>query len=323
MTEIWYSDPIPQAFAHYEREVRETLESVGVTAQPVPWTRPVEGLTGPVGKARMMLNAGLNVVSAKRSSHPVMQLWPSLGLLEARVWSSRCHRHSVVLHDPRSIRSQFGHGSWSERWARRANQRKAPTVIVLSEYAYEVTRQRLPDHRIEMALHPILNDQAGRTKSAKPSVVVAGQFKTERDLTLLAELGPALRAAGWTTQIVGRGWPEVSGWDVDARFVSEEDLDELLATAWALLLPYKNYFQSGVAVRALELGTLTVGPRSSFLEALQGPSSALLVGDRTSTSEYLTAFDRVASGNEDAEQSFANYSARVRESWSRLVERSL
>lgn len=189
-----------------------------------------------------------------------------------------------------------------------------------SEYAREVAAERLPHHHIDLALHPMLNEQSTLSKSPRPSVLVAGQYKTERDLELLSDLGPQLRAAGWRTHIVGRGWPEVNGWEVDARFVSEEEFDDILGKAWVLLMPYKNYFQSGIAIRALEQGTLTVGPRSSFLEALYGPSSGLIVDERNSLSEYVAAFSRVADGVERPDLAFSDYSDRMRSSWSRLLD---
>lgn len=117
MTDFWVSDPIPQALAHYDRELRETLASIGVAARPTPWTRPVEGMTGALGKARMLVNAVLNIVSARTARHPAIQVWPSFGMLEVRLWRSRKHRHTVVLHDPRPIRPQYGHGPRATRRA--------------------------------------------------------------------------------------------------------------------------------------------------------------------------------------------------------------
>ena len=40
-----------------------------------------------------------------------------------------------------------------------------------------------------------------------------------------------------------------------------------------MLIPYSHFYQSGVAVRALELGVPVIGPRHPFLIDLLGPDS--------------------------------------------------
>lgn len=321
MADLQFVNPIPSALAHYSRELTETVSGVGAGASLAEWVRPVEGMNGALGRAQMLSNALMNVASAKRSNFPIMQLWPSLGILEARLWSSRSQPRAIVLHDPVPISPRYGHGKWSEWWAKRANPSTSPLVVVHSEYALSMAEDRLPNHRVIYVLHPILSKQTRREKTAERSVIVAGQFKTERDLNLLAKLGPLLRSQGWTTRIVGRGWPKVSGWDVDARFVPEDELDDLLGSAWVLLLPYKNYFQSGIAIRALEQGTLTVGPRSSFLEALYGSSSTFMVDGDGTAEDYVAAISSVRSG-QAVGQVFDKYAGRVQISWRSFLDSS-
>ena len=165
--------------------------------------------------------------------------------------------------------------------------------MVLSRAALDVVRRELPAHPAVLTMHPILDEQRLTPKTSRPSVVVAGQYKPARDLELLAQLGPRLRDAGWTTTIVGRGWPPVPGWDVDDRFVPEDELDDLLGAAWALLLPYREYFQSGVAVRALENGTPTVGESTSFLDDLQPAHERLRVPVGACAEAWLEALSHV------------------------------
>lgn len=154
-------------------------------------------------------------------------------------------------------------------------------VIVHSDRALEVAQQQLPHHHISKVLHPVTSTDAahGNASDAAPLVLVAGQYKPERDLQLLARLGPELTRLGYDTRISGRGWPDVPGWTVDSRFLTETELEAELSAASVLLMPYRNYFQSGVALRALECGTLTVGRRSTFLTDLYGGRSDLLVDD--------------------------------------------
>jgi len=53
-------------------------------------------------------------------------------------------------------------------------------------------------------------------------------------------------------EIHGHGWERVPGWEVNSRWYSETDFDELIETSDAVIIPYTEYYQSGVAVRALE-----------------------------------------------------------------------
>ena len=81
---------------------------------------------------------------------------------------------------------------------------------------------------------------------------------------------PVLADAGFELRIRGRGWPQIAGWDVDSDFLPEETLKLEIESAAALLLPYSYYFQSGVAVRAIESSLPVVGRRHDFLEAMLG-----------------------------------------------------
>lgn len=316
MQHVLYHDPLPKVLAHYEDEFVETLAGAGMTAAAVPWARSVEGRVGATGKARMFRDAVLNLRDARRHNGPLIQLWPSLGLPEVRLWSSRAHQRYVVLHDPIPLDRQFGHSALARRWAAHSDQGSRPTVLVHSEAARAEAERLLPNHDVELVLHPILAEQRRTKKTTDPTVLVAGQFKAARNLALLEELGPRLSGAGWVGRIVGRGWPKVPGWQVDAGFVPEDDLDELLGSAWVLLLPYRTYFQSGVAVRALENGTPTLGEGTDFLRQL-GASDRMLVPPDAPAQAYLERLEALPSGDNAA--AFADYVRRAQASWSELL----
>jgi hypothetical protein len=59
--------------------------------------------------------------------------------------------------------------------------------------------------------------------------------------------------------------------------VSESELDELIQSSDAIVIPYKRFYQSGIAIRALELGTPIVGRADTSLSGIYGKSSKLLV----------------------------------------------
>jgi hypothetical protein len=111
-------------------------------------------------------------------------------------------------------------------------------------------------------------------------VLVCGQYKPARDLHLLEQLAGPLRDRGLRPVIRGRGWPAVDGWEVHEGFLSEPALDAALAGSAVVLIPYAHFFQSGIAIRALELGVPVAGPRHPFLADLLGDGwPGLVAGD--------------------------------------------
>ena len=316
MIDLLFCDPIPVVQHHYERELQDVFASAGGSATLAPWSRPVEGMSGALGRARMLANAVHNIRHQRAERRPVMQSWPSLGLLEARLWSSPNGPRYVMLHDPSPLRKQYGHSERSQRWAAAAPEAHRPTILVSNPHAFRIARRALPRHRIEHVLHPILASGRRVKKTARPSILVAGQFKPVRNLDLLAALGPRLRSRGWDTTIVGRGWPDVPGWTVQNRFVEEHELDDLLGSAWVHLLTYRQYFQSGVTVRALEMGTPTVGEDTDFLKDLFGADHSGLVAAGGDAAAYERAIDAAIEGEGPSLESLqADYFVRSRESW--------
>ncbi|QGG40034.1 glycosyltransferase [Aeromicrobium yanjiei] len=115
--------------------------------------------------------------------------------------------------------------------------------------------------------HPLLTEReqvAPRNNAGRPSVLVFGQFKPDRDIDLMAQLSESM-GSGVDFRVSGRGWPDIAGWDMDRRFVPELEIDPLIRSASAVLIPYRRFFQSGVAIRCLEQGTPVVGPAESSL----------------------------------------------------------
>jgi hypothetical protein len=151
--------------------------------------------------------------------------------------------------------------------------------MVHSQAAADVVRRELRPRSLAVVPHPMLPPRPSASRRvARPVIRVLGQFKADRDVAALERL--AREGPGeWTYEIVGRGWPAVAGWHVDARFVPEAEFEELLTTSSAVLIPYRRFFQSGVAVRAVELGTPVVGPADSSLADLLGTGSPWLVRD--------------------------------------------
>jgi hypothetical protein len=133
-----------------------------------------------------------------------------------------------------------------------------------------------------------------------------GQFKRDRDLEALADIAAA--PEDWSLEIIGRGWPEVPGWEVRDEFVAEDEFEALIAEADVIVIPYERFFQSGVAVRALEQAVPVVAPPSDSILAMLGSDSpwiargdwaaavrAALEADSGSVAELAKSLNREAS----------------------------
>jgi glycosyltransferase involved in cell wall biosynthesis len=155
-------------------------------------------------------------------------------------------------------------------------------------------------------------------------VLVLGQHKDTRDLDLLSSLGPVLRSRGLHPRIVGRGWPSVPGWDVDARFVSDEEFEALLRSSAVVLLPYTKVYQSDVAVRAAECAVPVVGGATTNVAQLYGADWCGLVsgtgGRPPEVADWVAALERVlASTESEVQPRVASYHADALTAWERWL----
>ncbi|SOC89558.1 hypothetical protein SAMN05660766_3283 [Curtobacterium sp. 314Chir4.1] len=241
--------------------------------------------------------------SARRSGARVLVTWPVLGHLDrliVHVVLGRGVESSLVMHDPRPLVPARGYG----RVARWVGDRCRVEVVVHSGTAAAALAADCPDLVPVLLPHPVVPRAATAPKRAaggRPVVRVLGQFKPDRDLAVLAGIGARL-GDSHRLEIVGRRWPAVDGWTVTDAFVTEERLDDLMSTAHAVLVPYTRFFQSGIAIRALELGTPAVGPAGSSMADLY-PDSRYLA-DR-SVDSWCAAIDAATSASGAATRELA------------------
>jgi hypothetical protein len=178
------------------------------------------------------------------------------------------------MHDPQPLVDAVGYSSFARKLAQLAGSRVE--IITHSSAAASVVRVDTPKLGHQTVAHPILEPtDRGFARQGLPIVQVFGQFKPDRDTEALAEIARSLHGRA-LFRIDGRGWPEVVGWTVSSRFVPESEIDALIADSTVLVIPYRRFFQSGVAIRALEQGVSIVGPRNSSLSDLLGKESACL-----------------------------------------------
>lgn len=137
-------------------------------------------------------------------------------------------------------------------------------------------------------------------------------------MVVLEAVGLRLSELGLRGELVGRGWPHLPGWTTRDEFVPEEEFSELVASSAAVMLPYRHFFQSGVAVRAAEAGVPVIGPAEGQLSEMFGGDYPGLVHDGE-TESWMRAVSSVLEdphcGRRGGEEAYAT-SARA---WSSFL----
>lgn len=261
MNELVFLNPLPQALQHYALALQHVTKLAGFASTIGLW--PSAELRGEGRLAAAVGHLHAKVRLGHTSSY--LLLWPSLGWLDAL--KPPQGRLSVIVHDPIPLRAQPFLGPTTGRLVARAPRALSAQIIVHSESA----RQVVADYGYRDILvlpHPVQSHPASPASSNKRVVRVLGAYKPARDLEILRRL--ATQLPDWDLEIHGRGWPQVPGWQVHPEFVSEQTLSLLIETSGVVLIPYVRYFQSGIAIRALEHFVPVVGGRGTYIEELLG-----------------------------------------------------
>lgn len=317
-TPVYVYNPLPAALHHFERSLRSVLSSARIPlADCVAPSTEIAGLSG-ARRVRMALTELAAHLRADWRGGHVVVCWPTYGLLEPALWlpTSAATTVSIIVHDPSPLRRQVGMGRAASMVGRGAARAPRLRIVAHSEPA----AARLVEsgwRRPSVLPHPLLPrrvDPAAGGPGGGGTVLVCGQYKPARDLRLLAELGPALGRLGCRAVIAGRGWPDLPGWQVVDRFLSENELDRRMADSAAVLVPYSHFYQSGIAVRAMELGVPVVGPSHPFLVDLFGADwPGLVAGERVG--DWASAVSEVAGRARDVPAAARRFRLRCEAEW--------
>lgn len=274
-------NPLGGALNHYEQEISSVLQSGGASIVALSTIEPSQS-----SKSRLLWlweTAGLffkaRRIERRSPSARTLILWPALGYFDVFLARALRLRASVIIHDPHPLVRAIGYGRVARHLAAGVPSRRIG-LIAHSEEAAAIIGSEAPRLPLETLPHPILpySRRASRDTGALPLVSVLGQFKPDRDISAIVAIAEDL-AASVSLHIHGRGWPNIPGWEVHSGFVPEQEMDELIASSSVVLIPYRRFYQSGVAMRCLENGTPVVGPRDSNLSDLLGKHSPLLVSN--------------------------------------------
>jgi GT2 family glycosyltransferase len=283
-------NPLANALHHYATEVTSTLEAASKTVTEVlAFPEPSASGGHRIYWIGSYVRALIEARRTRQSSSTDMGLlicWPVVGYLDAILIAAFYGAPAwIVLHDPDPLVRAVGYGPMSQFVARRL--RKFFNVIVHSTTALKVVEQHGAFGAVALLPHPILpvssvHNESERGPLSKPRVRVFGQFKPDRDLDALRAISTRI-GDEVVLEIFGRGWPSVEGWTVKEGFLSEPELAEKLLESDVIVVPYARFFQSGVAIRALECGIAVVGPNVPSLAAIYGADSKLLVDNSGSS----------------------------------------
>lgn len=319
-------NPLGGALAHYTGALTEVLRTTHDDVQRFDVDEPsISGRT----RARWVCGHVRALVAARRAagiSGTVVVTWPVLGWLDLvlfRLAGLQGTRTALVVHDPEPLVRAVGYDRVSLRVARVLG--KTTTVVVHGTEAHTVVESQGFGSRCVLLPHPVQphGRVVGSTAvGARPVLRVLGSHKADRDVDLLRMLAERLGGAV-ALEIHGRGWPPVPGWTTVDGFVSESRLDELIRSAAVVLVPYRRVFQSGIAVRAVELGTPFVGPRVSAHADLYADDLDLLVPVELALEErvdrWVHAIERAIQLTDAQRGSVtANAVARCASAWARL-----
>lgn len=274
-------NPLGAALDHYTASLEHVLEECGAVVSVLTLMEPSsEGQT----RARWIFGYIRSLWAVKQSqsraaANVTVQVWPVMGYWDfvlLRLFLGRM-RSLVILHDPHPLVRAVGYGRLA-RWAASRSLIKA-TIVVHSYVASQAVRDGTDIRHIEILDHPMLApERPVRRQDNGISVRVLGQYKPDRDLRGMERLA-AQSPTGWEYEVIGRGWPAIEGWTVVDRFVTEDEFDQYLRASTVIVIPYLRFFQSGVAIRSLEVGTPVVGPDKSSLVDLLGEESSWLIRD--------------------------------------------
>lgn len=309
MNDIVLLNPLPAALDHYEESLASVLTACGATVRRPGW--PVAEVRGK-GRAPAALRH-LVRKSRLRDGPYHLLLWPTLGWLD--VLRSSKARVGVVMHDPQPLRPQPFLGPRPAAFVRKWPASARADIIVHSELARSVVADlgHQAGHVLPLPLHRGAQRTPG-TESRPRVVRVLGSYKPTRDLGLLASLPRQL--PNWTFEVLGRGWPPVGGWKITDRFLSEEALQAAIASAGIVLIPYLRYFQSDIAVRALEQGVPVAGQEGSYIAEILGADYPGLARDE---SDWADAVERAYRQRDILHVRIAALRHRVQVDWAEWV----
>jgi hypothetical protein len=310
-------NPLGAGLAHYTTSLEHVLLSCDTPTERIDIAEPS---SADYGKVHWLLAYVDNARRSLKGSRPqaILATWATLGYLDLPILSviGRSTPAYVVMHDPRPLVYARGYGSTARKLAR---QRVVKGKLMVHSAA--AAQAILEDADVKPVLnvpHPMLAPRLARHRPADRKIIrVLGQYKPDRDIDAMRQLARDAPSS-WRLEIIGRNWPGIEGWEVTPDFVEESAFAHLIEESDAVLIPYTRFFQSGVAIRALEAGIPPVGPRDSSLAELLGEDCPWLVRGGAWAQSVASAIDTPP---EDVHSKAQGVYAEVISRWTHMLDR--
>ncbi|WP_157940197.1 glycosyltransferase [Arthrobacter ruber] len=264
-------NPLGAALRHFEDELRDVLANQEIHLSSESFPEPSQSSE----RRWRWLQRHVGALIGARQADAAIVMWPVLGYWDVLLAQVLCRsRTFLIFHDPVPLVRSVGYGKLAQKIA---NLCSKVSIIYMSERAGKELNAAVPRLAKIYLPHPILEPASGLTPRPGDEKVVRvlGQYKMDRDLDALRSI--AANTSNVRLEIMGRGWPSLPGWDVTSQFLTEIELDQAVASSSVVVVPYKSFFQSGIAIRCMEHSTPIVGPASSSLAEMYGSDSKLLV----------------------------------------------
>lgn len=268
--QVIFVNPLGTALAHYGEEFRSVCSSAGVPCTSISIPEPSSAGDGRLKwVSRYVQTLRLAKRLSRASGAQLVIAWPVLGFLDSLLISALAGHARQIVHDPTPLVRAVGYGKVS-RLAAAVLGRKVGYIVHSPAAFAEMRRFGFLPGRLELLNHPVLPPAPPESRNETKTVRVLGQYKADRDLELMKAVALE-NPRDWLFEVCGRGWPEIEGWRTESRFLTEAEFEMKLKTADVLLVPYRRFYQSGAALRAMELGTPVVAPEGSVLDPLIEP----------------------------------------------------
>jgi hypothetical protein len=286
---------LPATLAHYQKELLEVLHA----SHPSREVLIVNEGGDQLASTRDKVHAACSILYTrlfgfrKHRGDIFVVVWPLFGFLDIVTWLvvARNNQVVVVYHDPKPLRRQPGTSKLHSAVFAFFSRNTGITALCHTEAARLALVQATGVNAL-LAPHPILPPSKmapavgavveRRTISdVSKTITVLGQYKAARSITPLVGIARLL-AVDYHLQVLGRGWPDVPGWNTTDKFLTEREFQDAIDSSSCVVIPYSHFYQSGVAVRCAESGTPVVAPRHEHIEQVFGANWPGLVDGDTS-----------------------------------------